>query len=85
VNTDRQFETKFGHPQVQIQIDDYNILLDGDCPSLLEKDIAISPGQHEIRIQHYGKGEFDFEFLNAAAVGQPGSGFSGESGGGAFK
>ena len=45
----------FGQPQIKVVIDDYMLLYDGTAQELLEFDVQLDDGNHELKIVHHGK------------------------------
>ena len=58
------FESKLGIPKIKINIDDYLTLYDGDVKPNMIFDFKCTPGEHELRITHYGKTVHDAANLN---------------------
>lgn len=52
-------ETALGVPKLKINIDDSLTLHDGDAQSRMIFTFQCAPGQHELRLTHYGKTKTD--------------------------
>lgn len=55
-------ERRLGDPNLRILVDENLCSFDGPCPDNLEFDVQIVPGEHEIRLQHYGKTYRDHQY-----------------------
>jgi hypothetical protein len=48
-------ERRLGDPTIKILIDEHMASFQGPCPDFLDLDLPVAPGEHELRIVHYGK------------------------------
>ena len=48
-------ERRLGDPTIRILVDEHMASFEGACPDELELDLNLIPGDHELRITHYGK------------------------------
>jgi len=48
-------ERRLGEPTIRILVDEQMSSFDGPCPDEIELNLSIAPGDHELRIIHYGK------------------------------
>ena len=55
-------ERRFGDPNLRVLVDENLCSFDGPVPDELELDVHVVPGEHEIRLQHYGKTFLDHKF-----------------------
>jgi len=50
-----KIERRLGDPTIRILVDEHMSSFEGACPDELELDLPLAPGDHELRITHYGK------------------------------
>ena len=55
-------ERRLGDPTIRILVDEQMSSFDGPCPDEIELDLAVAPGDHELRIIHYGKQHCHHEY-----------------------
>ena len=48
-------ERRLGDPKIKVLLDEHMASYNGACPDFLNLDLPLSPGEHELRIIHYGK------------------------------
>jgi len=62
IEIDFAVERKLGNPKIKIQVGDYDVLCEGDCPDHIEADINLVSGEHYLIITHFGKTIHDHEY-----------------------
>lgn len=50
---------KLGVPLIKILIDDYTALYEGPAHEVIVREFDLAPGEHELKIVHYGKTDQD--------------------------
>ena len=55
-------ERRLGEPTIRILVDEQMSSFDGPCPDEIELNLSIAPGDHELRIIHYGKQHSHHEY-----------------------
>jgi hypothetical protein len=61
-------ERRLGNPNIRILVDEHMSSFEGECPDELELDLPLAPGDHELRITHYGKQPEHHEYNEAGEL-----------------
>lgn len=70
MHIDISFEVgdQLGTPMITILIDDYTALYEGPAINYFSQDFNLAPGEHELKIVHYGKSDNDHVYHSDGSI-----------------